>query len=76
MPWCEPCGAFFNPNTLHADGTCPKCGAGVGDPAEATGDEEADEEVHAKVPWHFWVGVVAMVIYLGWRLVQGIIWLF
>jgi hypothetical protein len=104
MPWCEPCEAFYNPNTLHADGTCPRCGAQVGDPAPAETDADRDagdshrparspgatsppptaeldefdddEELVAKVPWHFWVGVVAMVVYLGWRLLQGIIWIF
>jgi membrane protein DedA with SNARE-associated domain len=27
------------------------------------------------VPWHFWLLIVALVIYLGWRLVQGFEWL-
>jgi hypothetical protein len=98
MPWCEPCEAFYNPNTLRADGSCPRCGAQVGDPAAvvtdtghrrgdevpperpATGsadpDEFDDDELVAKVPWHFWVGVVAMVVYLGWRFLQGLIWMF
>jgi hypothetical protein len=39
---------------------------------EATG--VADEE-KVKVPWHFWVLVVAVVAYLGWRLIQGVAWL-
>jgi hypothetical protein len=25
-------------------------------------------------PWHFWLMVAALTIYLGWRLVQGIMW--
>jgi hypothetical protein len=29
----------------------------------------------ARPPWHFWVFVAAAVIYLGWRLVQGVAWL-
>ncbi|MFN3215517.1 MAG: hypothetical protein ACE367_03375 [Acidimicrobiales bacterium] len=103
MPWCEPCDAFYNPNTLRADGSCPRCGAQVGDPAAVVtdtdrrggdqdrstqphagaasadstdGDEYDEDELVAKVPWHFWVGVVAMVVYLGWRFLQGIIWFF
>jgi hypothetical protein len=28
-----------------------------------------------RAPWHFWVLVVAAVVYLGWRLVQMIGWL-
>lgn len=103
MPWCEPCEAFYNPNTLRADGSCPRCGAQVGDPAAVVTDTDRggedrqrppqapsgaggagsvidddydEDELVAKVPWHFWVGVVAMVVYLGWRLLQGIIWFF
>ena len=28
-----------------------------------------------KVPWHFWILVVAAALYLGWRAIQGIQWL-
>jgi hypothetical protein len=28
-----------------------------------------------RVPWHFWILVVAAAIYLGWRAVQGVQWL-
>ena len=85
VPWCESCEAFYNPNTLRADGTCPRCGAQVGDPAAVAtdvddenvrNDDAEEEELVAKVPWHFWVGVIAMVVYLGWRFVQGIAWFF
>lgn len=31
MPWCDPCERFFNPNTLTAQGCCPKCGLELGD---------------------------------------------
>jgi len=27
-------------------------------------------------PWHFWLGVTAAGIYLLWRAVQGVVWLF
>jgi hypothetical protein len=26
------------------------------------------------VPWHFWVVVGALVLYLGWRAVEGVLW--
>ncbi len=42
---------------------CPACG-------EVLVDEEPPP-----VPWHFKFLVVATVLYLGWRAVQGIIWL-
>jgi hypothetical protein len=69
VPWCEPCGKFYSPNTLHPDGTCPDNhpvadAAPPGDQAEPT-----------KVPWHLWLLVVAVVVYLGWRLIELIVWL-
>ena len=75
MPWCEPCEKFYNPGSVLEANRCPECGEEleVGDVAHA--HEEVLVE-RAKVPWHFWVGVIAMVIYLGWRLIQGIILLF
>ena len=59
MPWCEPCGRFFNPNSLNPDGTCPVCHKVLADPPETV-----------KVPWHFWVLLVAVVLCLGWRAIQ------
>ena len=66
MPWCETCSRFLNPNSLQSDGSCPTCGRVVADPKEA-------EEL-PKAPWHFKLLLVAVVIYLGWRLVQMIGW--
>jgi len=66
VPWCDTCSRFYNPNSLAPDGTCVKCGAQIGDPAEL---------VENKVPWHFWLLVIALVVYLGWRLIQLIQWL-
>ena len=63
MPWCEPCGRFYNPNTLDAAGKCPNEHQ-VGDPAKAA----------QKVPWHFWLLLGALAIYLTWRVVQGVLW--
>ena len=65
MPWCEPCERFFNPNTLNPDGTCPTCGIVLGDPRQIG---------WRAVPWHFWVLVAALAVYLGWRVVQGVLW--
>lgn len=68
MPWCDSCDVYLAPNTVGADGTCPTCHTAV---------DAADTKVktEAKVPWHFWVVVVALVAYLGWRLIEGVIWL-
>ncbi len=48
---------------MPPDGTCPTCGAQIGDPPDTS------------VPWHFWLLVAGLVIYLGWRYLQGIQWL-
>jgi hypothetical protein len=68
VPWCEPCGRFYNPNTLTTEGTCP-ADHQVREPGEnATGGAPA------KVPWHFWLLLVSLLGYLGWRVVQGVEW--
>jgi len=79
MPWCAPCSRFYNPNTLTEDGTCPRCGTRVAQPTHpanrtGAGDERGHHgsEAPPKVPWHFWLMVAAVAVYLGWRLVQGI----
>lgn len=43
-----------------------------GEPAQESGDAG---ERQAKAPWHFKFIVVGSVVYLGWRLYQGISWL-
>ncbi|MGI8792622.1 MAG: hypothetical protein ACR2H3_05510 [Acidimicrobiales bacterium] len=45
---------------MPEDGTCPTCGETIAGPAKA--------------PWHFKVLLGAVVIYLGWRAVQGVEW--
>ena len=66
VPWCETCDRFYNPESLAPDGTCATCGRFIADPSEDTED--------TKIPWHFWVLVAALVLYLGWRLLEVIIW--
>lgn len=67
MPWCESCSRFYNPNTLEPDGSCPNCGRRVADPATVQAPPE-------KAPWHFKLLLVAVVVYLGWRIVQMVGW--
>jgi hypothetical protein len=52
---------------LDQDGDCPE-GHHVADP-----DAQPEQP---KVPWHFWLLLITLVIYLGWRLVQGVVWIF
>lgn len=65
VPWCETCDRFYNPGSVAPDGTCVRCGSFIG-------EDEADGPT--KPPWHFWVLVVALVIYLGWRAIEGVAW--
>lgn len=68
MPFCEDCDKYYTPTSLSAGGTCPSCGRTLYD----TGDER-DDGTH--LPWHFKLLLVAFVLYLGWRLVEGVGWL-
>ena len=74
MPWCGPCQRYFAPSALDTGGTCPVCGeaAEQADLVPGDGEEELlDEE--ARAPWHFWLVVVATVVYVGWRIVQLVV---
>ena len=71
MPWCDECARFYNPNTLQPDGTCPQHHQVA--PAEGIASRP---EVKSTIPWHFWLLVIALAIYLGWRVVQLVLWLF
>ena len=79
MPWCEDCDRFYTPSTLTTEGDCPE-GHHVADPdgdphlVQSTA-EPREEEPEPKVPWHFWLLLVSVVVYLGWRAWQGIEWL-
>jgi hypothetical protein len=49
---------------MNDDGTCPSCGRIVEEPtAPSDGSDE-------RTPWHFKLMVVALVVYLGWRVVE------
>ena len=79
MPWCDPCDRFYNPNTLLIDGSCPRCSTVL--TAEHDHDHEghqsgAKEAEQAKIPWHFWLVLVLVALYLGWRVIEGVRWVF
>jgi hypothetical protein len=72
MPWCDPCARFYNPNTLRPDGACPSCGRLLAPPRKAG---RGGKVSRARAPWHFWLLVAVASLYLGWRAVQGVVWL-
>ncbi len=89
MPWCEPCERYYTPNALAADGSCPSCGRPVAAHAPDEADDAPSHGMahetraealgadgrQAKVPWHFWLLLAAVVGYLAWRAIQGVGWL-
>lgn len=87
MPWCDACDRFLSPSTVKVDGTCPSCGRVV-DPGRARAhaaepasgavrdrDGDGDDEALPPIPWHLWLLVAALAVYLGYRAMQGIEWL-
>ncbi len=66
MPWCDECAKYWAPTAMRADGTCPTCGRDIERAATLTEQRLEDETS----PWHFKLLVVALVAYLGWRVVD------
>ena len=77
MPWCPSCDRFLSPPTVTPEGTCPKCGRAV-EPgrvhASGSAAKPHPEEELPPVPRHLKVLGAAMVVYLGYRFLQGIEW--
>jgi hypothetical protein len=71
MPYCDDCEKYWAPSSMSGDGTCPRCGANLDEPAiaaaHAAGAEPVEDE---KTPWHFKLMIVAVVAYLGYRFVE------
>jgi len=69
--FCKQCNKWREPNGLLADGSCPRCGTQLDEHAPPVSAEvEAQTATH--IPWHFWVMVAATVLYLGWRVIEGL----
>ena len=78
MPWCPSSDRFLSPPTVTPEGTCPKCGRpvepGRARPPEAPVAGPSGEEELPPVPRHLKVLGAAMVVYLGYRFLQGVEW--
>ena len=80
VPWCPACSHYLTPTSMRSDGTCPFC-AQVIDytrnskfTAAASRGETLDDDV--PVPWHLKLLLAGAALYLGWRAVQGVEWVF
>lgn len=67
MPYCDHCQKYWTPSSMGIDGTCPRCGADLEPPERAGAAGEGERE---KVPWHFKLMIVALVVYLAYRFVE------
>ena len=86
MPWCLHCDRYLTPPTVRTDGTCPSCGqlvdAGRAHPPRTlpgrgrttTDPSESAAEEAPPVPWHLKLLLVALAVYLSYRLFQGVAW--
>ena len=75
MPWCGPCQRYFAPSALDTGGACPVCGEATqqADLVPGPGEDAGVPEEDVRAPWHFWLVVVATVVYVGWRIVQLVV---
>ena len=62
MPWCDDCSKFWNPPNMAAGGRCPTCGKVLVAPRKG-------------VPWHFKLMLVALAIYMVYRIYWLAEWL-
>lgn len=82
MPWCDTCDVYRAPSAVSAEGRCPDCGNRV-DPGELKRERRAEASRTARddgsdvppIPWHFWVLVGGVIVYLAWRFIQMIGWI-
>ena len=70
MPYCDDCERYWAPSAMNDDGTCPRCGANLDEPAIAAAHASGEHADDEKTPWHFKLMIVAVVGYLGYRFVE------
>ena len=74
MPWCDPCSVYKDATVID-DGKCPDCGEHVSEEQLQENDEQP-ATVGQSAPWHFWIVVVALIGYIGWRVIDLIMSIF
>jgi len=63
LVWCDTCIAEIDATTIGDDGCCPRCGSILIAPERRP------------IKPSMWFMLVASVIYLGYRIFQGVEWL-
>ncbi len=85
MSWCDACQRGFE---LQAgSNACPVCAqAGLvssasSEPRQAgssslksTKSRARKAQARTGPPWHFWLVIAAAALYLGWRVVEALVW--
>ncbi len=62
MPWCDECDRIVADDDL-VEGACPTCTTQIVAPERGP------------LPWRFRFMIAATIVYLGWRIYQGVSWL-
>jgi hypothetical protein len=75
VAWCTHCNKFLTPPTVTPDGNCPRCGEPV-ERGLIPGMTRSPDEPDPAVPWHLKLLGSALAIYLGYRFLQLIDWVF
>lgn len=71
MPWCDDCEKYWAPSSMNDDGSCPRCGTNLDEPALAAARPDGERDaVDEKTPWHFKLMIAALILYLGYRFVE------
>jgi len=75
VAWCVHCNKFLTPPSVTPEGNCPRCGQPVERGLIPGMTRSADEPAPA-VPWHLKLLGAALAIYLGYRFLQLVDWVF
>ena len=75
VAWCVHCNKFLTPPTVTPEGNCPRCGRPV-ERGLIPGMTRSADDPEPPVPWHLKLLGSALALYLGYRALQLIDWVF
>ena len=82
---CPDCGRPVDPGRAHAPTSTPRarrtqrtagtfdCSTAAADRSDASAE---DDDETSPLPWHLWLLLAALTVYLGYRAFQGLEWVF